>query len=126
MTTGIRVCAVLAVTLSALLLGQAASADSGTFESLYGFATNYNTIEHNNGTAPAGINRGAFRVVDSTGGLFVKGQSSAQECVILAKKSSAGLDVDSICTLTNASGHKLYLTAYSTNHHLTLASETEI
>ncbi|HTT36878.1 MAG TPA: hypothetical protein VMH32_04320 [Burkholderiales bacterium] len=103
---GIETYFIAAVT--ALAMPQLALAESGTYEAVYAFVTNYVSFEHNNGMVTSGSNRGTSTVIDSTGGLFVKGQSSAQECAILASKTSAGINLDSLCTATDASGDKLF------------------
>jgi hypothetical protein len=95
-----------------LVVPRSALAEAGTYEAVYAFLANYASFEHGNGTVTGGSNRGATTITDSSGGLFVKGQSSAQECVILAKKTSAGINLDADCTATDVSGGKVF-------HHAT-------
>jgi len=97
---------------SALVMPQLALAESGTYEAVYAFVANYVSFEHNNGTVTAGGNRGTSTVIDSSGGLFLKGQTSAQECAILARKTPAGINLDADCTMTDGSGDKMF-------HHAT-------
>lgn len=94
--------------LATLAVASAALADTGTYEAVYSFAANYTSFEHGNGTVTGGSNRGTTTIIGSSGGVFVQGQSSAQECVILAKKTSAGIDLDSECTVTDVSGEKIF------------------
>ena len=107
---GIEIVFIAAV--AALAMPQLALAESGTYEAVYAFVPNYVSFEYNNGTVTAGSNRGTSTVIDSTGGLFVKGQTSGQECAILAKKTAAGINLDADCTVTDLSGDKMF-------HHAT-------
>ena len=97
--------------LCTLALTQQACADSGTFESVYAFVSNYTTFEHFNVTITGGSNRGTSTFINASGAPFVKGQSSTQECVVLGKKGTAGLTLESDCTITDPSGDKVYMQA---------------
>lgn len=78
---------VLAVAgLCTLVLAQQACAESGTFESVYAFVSNYTTFEHFNVAITSGSNRGTSTFIEASAAPFVKGQSGTQECVVLGKK----------------------------------------
>lgn len=100
--------AVAAISLA--VIGASAWADSGTYESITSLTNNWSTIEHLDGTVTAGSGSGTTTVIKSSGGPFVEGESAIYECLSLIRKTSAGLDLDSSCTATTASGDKTFVT----------------
>jgi hypothetical protein len=107
-----------------LIIPRIALAETGTYEAVYSFLANYASFEHGSGTVTGGSNRGATTITDSSGGLFVKGQSSAQECVILAKKSSAGINLDADCTATDVPATRFHhANPQDRRHDLAMALE---
>ncbi|NIO43798.1 MAG: hypothetical protein GTO41_28755 [Burkholderiales bacterium] len=84
-------------------------ADSGTFESLASFTKNYKTMQYSDGTVTGGTLSGTQTVISSSGGPFVAGANDYLECIVLAVKTSAGMDLQSPCAVTTASGDKMFV-----------------
>jgi hypothetical protein len=93
-----------------LVLGTNAWADSGTYESVTSLTNNWTTIKHLDGSVTARSGSGTTTVIKSSGGPFVEGESSSYECLSYIRKTSAGLNLDSSCTATTASGDKTFVT----------------
>lgn len=88
-----------------------AAAESGTYESLASLVTNYTKSEHGDETIIGGSSSGTSTVTKSTGSLFKEGSSSLMECIVFAKRSTSGLDMEAPCTSTSSSGDKLFTLA---------------
>ena len=99
------------IAAAALLVCAPAHADSGTYESIVSLVHQYRSMEHADGTVTGGGSNGTSTVVKSSGALFAEGTSSAFECVILAKKSAGGMELEAPCTSTDASGEKVFSVA---------------
>ena len=83
-------------------------AESGTFETVASFATNYSKLEHAGQMVTGGSIHGSMSVVKSTGGIFAEKSSTVFDCIVYAKKSDAGLDLEAPCTVTDSGGDKFY------------------
>jgi len=92
-----------------LFVAQGANAESGTYESVISIVTNYTTLEYADQTITGGPSHGKQTLIDSIGELFVKGASSALHCIVLAKKSAAGMDLEAPCTVVDSSGDKTFI-----------------
>lgn len=101
---GLRV-SIVAITL---FVPGAVMAESGTYESVGSFAPNYTKLEFPGQLITGGALQGAAQIVQSTGGLFAEGSNALFECIVYAKKSDAGMDLESPCVMTDASGDKLF------------------
>ena len=99
-------CVVLLATLA--MFSAKAWADSGTYESLTSFTTNYRTIQYSDGTATGGSLSGTQTVISSSGEPFVAGANAVMDCIVLAVKTSAGMELQAPCTVTTASGDKMF------------------
>jgi hypothetical protein len=99
-------CVLLLVTLA--VFSAKAWADSGTFEAIDSFEANYRTIQYSDGTATGGSLSGTETIISSSGGPFVEGSNAVVDCVVLAIKTSAGTELQSPCTITTASGDKMF------------------
>lgn len=106
---GTRTAAYLAVALGMVFAAQGASAESGTYDSINSFVSNYVSFEHANQTIIGGPVQGTATTVKSSGGPFVEGASNAVECMTFAKKSPAGMDLEAPCTITDSSGDKSFI-----------------
>ena len=69
---GTRTAAFLAVALSMVFVAQGASAESGTYDSINSFVSNYVSFEHANQTIIGGPVQGTATTVKSSGGPFVE------------------------------------------------------
>lgn len=108
-----RALAVPVVSCTTLLLAmpQVALADSGTFEEVSSFTTHYITFEHGDETIIGGALDGTRTIISSSGGPFVKGDSSTTECLVFVRKTANGIDNESPCTFTDGSQDKLFTVA---------------
>lgn len=105
----IQIAATLVSALASALLAQDAMAERGTFETVNSFATNYTTFEHAGQTIIGGPLHGTQTIVDSTGGLVAKGDIASLDCMVFAKKSPAGMDLEAPCTIIDPSGDKTFI-----------------
>jgi hypothetical protein len=99
------------IAAATLLACPAVHADSGTYESVVSLVYQYKSMEHADGTVTGGGSAGTSTIVKSSGPLFAEGGSSAFECVVFARKSAAGMDLEAPCTSTDASGEKVFSVA---------------
>ena len=66
-------------------------------------------MEFNNGTTVTGGGlRGTFSVTRAEGGLFAPTLDVAGECVVFAKKTAAGIDLEAPCTFTESTTDRWY------------------
>jgi hypothetical protein len=92
-----------------LIFGANAWADSGTFEAVTSMTSNWTTMQHLDGTVTIGSQIGTSTDFNVSGGLFVEGGSGIFECLVYIRKTSAGMDLESSCTTTHASGDKSFM-----------------
>ena len=85
--------------------------ESGMFSAIANYLRHFATMEHAGETIFSGTLEGSVTILESTGGPFVKGGHSVSKCVVYGKRSVAGVDLETPCTTTNASGDHLYLLA---------------
>lgn len=105
----VQFAAVLAATLPALMPVQSAfAAESGTYEAIGSFMTNYTKVEQGGHTITGGPLSGTTTITKSSAGLFAEGSSSVTDCIVFAKKSDAGLDLEAPCTNTYPAGDKVF------------------
>ena len=98
--------------LAALCAAPSAFAqESGSFSVVATYVRDFTSIEHADGVYFGGSMEGSTTTLASSGEPFVEGGHSLSTCVVLGKRSVAGLDLQSACTITSASGDTLYLTA---------------
>ena len=84
--------------------GSAAAGESGTVELVTSFVRDYVTFDHAGGTVTGGILRGTTTVTGSSGDPFAEGESNLVVCLVYAKKTDAGMDLETPCTNTDTSG----------------------
>jgi hypothetical protein len=97
--------------VAAILSSTAALADNGTYESVISLVPQYKSMEHGDGTVTGGSSAGTSTIVKSSGEPFAEGVSSAFECVVFARKTAAGMDLEAPCVSTDASGDKMFSVA---------------
>ena len=85
--------------------------ESGSFSAIATYVRDFTSIEHADGTYFGGNMEGSVTTLASSGEPFVVGGHSLSTCVVLGKRSAAGFDLQSACTITAPSGDTLYLTA---------------
>jgi hypothetical protein len=112
MVFGRQLGAALFATSIALCSAQTAIAgESGSFSAVMGFNVDYTKIEFAGGNVTGGALRGPSTITKSSGGPFVEGESGTRVCVVFAKETSAGVQLEAPCVLTDKSGDKLYMLA---------------
>ena len=114
MRLGKGIAAVLVAAGVAAGTPQGAAADeatSGSFHYLNSFTRDYTTFEHAGRTLIGGPLHGTVTVTESSGGPFVEGESGLVACLVYAKRSDAGLDLEAPCTHTYPSGDQWYVLA---------------
>ncbi len=97
-----------------LSLVAAAMAETGTFRSVIVLQNDYISFEFADQTITGGAAEGVNTIIESSGGLFVVGESSRITCMAYAKQSEAGLEIESPCVTINAMGEKQFILAKRT------------
>ena len=82
----------------------AIAGESGTYEAVSSFVYDYTKFDFANQKIISGPLHGTETITKSSGGLFVVNESSVFVCVVYAKKSDAGMDLEAPCATTDASG----------------------
>ena len=97
---------------SILYAAQAVAAgESGSFSYVASLVYDYTTLEHAEQTFTGGPLHGTVTVTESSGGPFAEGQHGVVTCFVYSRKSDAGLDLETPCTNTDASGEQWFLMA---------------
>ncbi|MCY4355059.1 MAG: hypothetical protein OXC09_09815 [Truepera sp.] len=91
-----------------------ATAETGTFRLIQVEIHDYTSFELADQTITGGALEGTSTIIESSGGPFVAGENSRSTCMVYAKRSEAGLELESSCVTTNAEGEKLFLLAQRT------------
>ena len=101
--------AALVIAMSGFLLGTGlALADEGSFRLLRSLVRDYTTIDHGEVQFTGGTILGTATVLRTSGGPFIEGAASIVSCVILARTSESGVDLEAPCTMTDGEGDHLY------------------
>jgi len=93
---------------TALLATPSAFADSGSYEAVTSLTTDYAKSEQGEVTVTGGSSAGTQTIIKSSGSLFPEGSSTLFGCIVYAKKSAAGLDLEASCKSTDSSGDKIF------------------
>ncbi|MCY4354570.1 MAG: hypothetical protein OXC09_07290 [Truepera sp.] len=91
-----------------LSLAATASAESGTFRSIITYLHDYTSFEFADQTITGGALEGVSTIIESSGGPFVVGAHSRITCMAYAKRSEAGLELESPCVTVDAMGDKQF------------------
>ena len=100
--------ALLAAAATTCAAYAAAAEESGTFRIVRTYVQDYVTIDHADGSVTGGPLEGTVTVMESSGGPFVAGAHERITCVVYAKTTEAGIDLDAPCTMTAPSGDTWY------------------
>ena len=99
-----------AVMAGAVCAAQIAIAgESGSFDMLESYVHDYTVMEHAGTTITSGPLRGTATIVRSGAGPFAQGSRYGAACLVYAKESAAGADLDVPCVFTDSSGDKWYM-----------------
>ena len=105
-----RMAVLLAATsVSVCAVHVAAAEENGEFRLLTSFVHAYTTIEHSGARVTGGASSGTASVIESTGAPFVAGAHHLATCVLFARESDGEVELEAPCTLTDASGDRLYV-----------------
>ena len=86
----------------------AAAEESGSVRLIRTYVQDYTTVDHAGGSVTGGALEGTVTILQSSGGPFVAGTHERITCVVYAKSSEAGIDLDAPCTMTAPSGDRWY------------------
>ena len=103
--------AMLAVSGALCAAPSAFAQESGSFSAIATYVRDFTSIEHADGAYFGGKLEGSTTILASSGAPFDAGGHSLSTCVVFGKRAAAGLDLQTACTTTNASGDTLFLTA---------------
>ena len=107
-----RVLLVVTVVLAGVVvlsLAATAAAETGTFRSILALHNDHTSFEFADQIITGGATEGTNTIIESSGGPFVVGEHSRVTCMAYAKRSEAGLELESPCVITNAEGEKLFI-----------------
>ena len=82
--------------------------ESGSVRIVRTFVQDYTTIEHGDARYTGGSGQGLVTVLESSGEPFVEGTHQRITCVVYAKSTEEGIDLDAPCTVTAPSGDEWY------------------
>ncbi len=106
-----RAAAVLTFVMGAACAAPLAAGESGDFKLFTSAVHDYTVLEHAGRTITGGPLEGAATVVETSGGPFAEGADYRMTCLVYAKKSGDGLDLEAPCALTDADGDSWYVIA---------------
>ena len=86
----------------------ATAEESGDIRIIRTYVQDYTTIEHGDTSYTGGPLEGSVTILRSSGGPFVEGTHERITCVVFAKSTEAGIDLDAPCTMTAPSGDTWY------------------
>ena len=89
--------------LSLVLLTGNINAEEGSYDIVYVGEHNLNSVNTPEGTVTGGKLEGIFKVTNSTGKLYVKGDNGKSTCIILSKKNKnkKSSDLEAFCETTD-------------------------
>ena len=85
-----------------------AAGESGSFSVIRSYIRDYATLEHAVGTLTAGTLEGTATTLASSGEPFTEGEHSLIKCMVYAKSTAEGMNLEAPCTTTDASGEQWY------------------
>lgn len=104
----------VAATVLAIIVGvlgtapTLAAGENGTFSVIRSYTRDYATLEHAVGTVSAGTLEGTATILASSGEPFTEGEHNLITCIVYAKSTAEGIDLEAPCTTTAASGDRWY------------------
>ena len=111
MLSGRMAAAALVVAAAGFVFGAptAVAEESGAFRVLVSLVRDYTTIDHAGGKVTGGAATGTSTVIRSSGEPFAEGAHGLATCVVLVRTSDAGIEIESPCTITDASGDSWFI-----------------
>lgn len=109
MSAGRVAATVLAIAAGVLGTAPIRAADeSGSFSVIRSYIRDYATLEHAVGTVTAGTLAGTVTTLASSGEPFTEGEHSVITCMVYAKSTAEGMNLEAPCTMIDASGDEWY------------------
>jgi len=109
MVSATKTAAALVAGAGTLCLAHAATAEeSGSIRLIRTYVQDYTTIVHADARYTGGPLEGSVTILESSGGPFVEGTHERITCLVYAKSTDAGIDLDAPCTMTAPSGDRWY------------------
>lgn len=100
---------VLAIAMSVFQFGTwQAVADEGSFGLLRSLDRDYTSVDHGSVQFVGGTLKGTGTVLWSSGAPFVEGAHFMVSCVLLARTSEAGVDLEAPCLMTDGDDDRLF------------------
>jgi len=87
---------------------QTSAAENGSYEMLYSFVTNFTKLEQPGRTITSGSDSGSQTILKSSGEPFSEGAHNITDCVVYAKNTDSGIDLESYCNSTFSAGDELF------------------
>ena len=87
----------------------AVAGESGSFDLLESYVHDYTVMEHAGTTITGGPLHGTATIVRSGAGPFAQGNHHSATCLVYAKESASGADLEVPCVFTDSSGDKWYM-----------------
>ena len=111
MLLGRMAAAALVVAAAGFVFGAptALAEESGAFRVLVSQVWDYTTIDHAGAKVTGGAATGTATVIRTSREPFAEGAHGLVTCVVLVRTSDAGIDVESPCTITEASGDSWFI-----------------
>ena len=101
-----KIAALLAA--AGLVASPAAAGESGSFTFIESAVHGYTVLDHAGQTVTAGPLQGTGSVVASSGGPFAQGSHYRAVCLVYARSSDSGLELEAPCTFTDSDGDAWY------------------
>ena len=109
MVSASKMAVALVVGAGVLSATYGATADEhGSLRFIRTFVQNFTTIEHGDARYTGGPSEGSLTVIESSGVPFVEGTHQRVTCLVYARSTLAGIDLDAPCTMTASSGDTWY------------------
>ncbi len=103
--------AALAASMLLVLQDAASAQESGSFRVLHSYVQDYSTIDHAGGAVTGGSLVGTSTVLESSGPPFVEGETGVVRCIVFARASPDGVELEAPCAVTDDTGDELFLLA---------------
>ncbi len=87
----------------------AVAGESGSFDLLESYVHDYTVMEHRGTAITGGPLHGTATIVRSGAGPFAQGSRHSAKCLVYAKESAGGADLEAPCVFADSSGDKWYM-----------------
>jgi hypothetical protein len=100
----------------------ASLAEGGSYEQVWSLLANYIKSERGGEIVTGGSSSGTATTIQSSGSPFVEGSSDLAECIVFAKRSATGFELEAPCTTTSSAGDKIFTVARRRTGDVTVGS----